>query len=267
MQVTAQTPSVAAMQFSISDSASVAFARGFYTALAHARGVDESVSAGRIAILGTSGRTLEWVTPVLYLRGNDARLFSLSHAVAPSSLARPLADQVEISESGASSPHETQPVAANHGQQAGAYNALLEELLSALSALTTEDSAHKFVSRSAERIRAQAVLIPEFYVGEFLDMLKDGIVGKSREEIAVCEQMMKDAKSEAAAAEVEFNARLKMARDAGDRAAAHAVWHDREEIQAACQGRVDAAARRVSSASIRMDAFKDLASLLEIDFT
>jgi hypothetical protein len=71
---------VTAMQYSISDVAAVAFARGFYAALACGRGVDEAVSAGRIAILGTSGQTLEWITPVMYLRGHDARLFTLPPA-------------------------------------------------------------------------------------------------------------------------------------------------------------------------------------------
>jgi hypothetical protein len=67
---------VAAMQYEISDPAAVAFARGFYTAIAHGRGVDDAVSSGRVAILGISDHTLEWVTPVLYLRGYDTRLFS-----------------------------------------------------------------------------------------------------------------------------------------------------------------------------------------------
>ena len=67
---------VAAMQFSISDSAALAFARGFYAALAHGRGIDEAVRSGRIGILGLGRGTLEWVTPVLYLRG-DARLFDM----------------------------------------------------------------------------------------------------------------------------------------------------------------------------------------------
>ena len=83
---------VAAMQFSISDSAAVAFARGFYAALARGRGVDEAVSAGRIAILGISGQTLEWITPVLYLRGNNTRLFTLppvSGPANPPSASRP----------------------------------------------------------------------------------------------------------------------------------------------------------------------------------
>ena len=68
---------VAAMQYEISDDAAVAFARGFYAALARGRGVDDAVSSGRVAILGTGDRTLEWVTPVLYLRGHDTRLFTV----------------------------------------------------------------------------------------------------------------------------------------------------------------------------------------------
>jgi roadblock/LC7 domain-containing protein len=68
---------VAAMQYEISDPAAVAFARGFYAAIARGRGVDDAVSSGRVAILGLSDQTLEWVTPVLYLRGHDTRLFTL----------------------------------------------------------------------------------------------------------------------------------------------------------------------------------------------
>jgi hypothetical protein len=69
---------VAAMQFSISDAAAIAFARGFYTALAYGRGIDEAVRSGRIGILGIGRGTLEWVTPVLYLRGDGARLFDVT---------------------------------------------------------------------------------------------------------------------------------------------------------------------------------------------
>ena len=68
---------VAAMQFSISDTAALAFAGGFYTALAYGRGIDEAMRSGRIGILGMGRGTLEWVTPVLYLRGEDARLFDV----------------------------------------------------------------------------------------------------------------------------------------------------------------------------------------------
>ncbi|HEX5860025.1 MAG TPA: CHAT domain-containing protein [Microbacterium sp.] len=80
---------VAAMQFSISDAAALAFARGFYTALAHNRGIDEAVRSGRIGILGLGRGTLEWVTPVLYLRG-DARLFDLAAPPAAPEGRKPL---------------------------------------------------------------------------------------------------------------------------------------------------------------------------------
>ncbi|WP_215787270.1 CHAT domain-containing WD40 repeat protein [Paractinoplanes bogorensis] len=68
---------VAAMQFSVTDRAAVAFSRAFYTALAAGRGVDQAVLSGRIGVLGTGGSTLEWLTPVLYLRGDDAHLFTV----------------------------------------------------------------------------------------------------------------------------------------------------------------------------------------------
>ncbi|MFD3458335.1 CHAT domain-containing protein [Nocardia fluminea] len=67
---------VAAMQFTISEPAAISFATGFYTAVAHGRGIDEAVRNGRIAIAGTP-HTLEWVTPVLYLRGENTRLFNM----------------------------------------------------------------------------------------------------------------------------------------------------------------------------------------------
>ncbi|MDR6906153.1 hypothetical protein J2X63_001839 [Agromyces sp. 3263] len=66
---------VAAMQFTISDAAAVAFSQGFYSALAYGCRIDEAVVSGRIAILGLGRDTLEWVTPVLCLRGDDTRLF------------------------------------------------------------------------------------------------------------------------------------------------------------------------------------------------
>ncbi len=78
-------PAVAAMQFRISDQAASAFSRGFYAAIARRRGIDDAVSAGRIAILGTR-RTMEWITPALFLRGDSAQLFA-GAAPAPAPVA------------------------------------------------------------------------------------------------------------------------------------------------------------------------------------
>jgi hypothetical protein len=66
---------VAAMQFTVSDASAVAFARGFYDSLAKGQTIDEAVQSGRIVILG--GGSLEWVTPVLYVRGDTSQLFNV----------------------------------------------------------------------------------------------------------------------------------------------------------------------------------------------
>ena len=73
---------VAAMQFRISDPAAVAFPRGFYKALAAGKTVEAALSSGRIAILGR-GESLEWVTPVLYMRGGATQLFTIAPATPP----------------------------------------------------------------------------------------------------------------------------------------------------------------------------------------
>jgi WD40 repeat protein len=69
---------VVAMQYEITGSAAVEFTRGFYTAVARNRGIDEAVTDGRRAVLRLGRQTLEWVTPVLYLRGRNARLFAVN---------------------------------------------------------------------------------------------------------------------------------------------------------------------------------------------
>ena len=73
---------VAAMQFRISDPAAVAFPRGFYKALAAGKTVEAALSSGRIAILGR-GESLEWVTPVLYMRGGATQLFAIAPPTPP----------------------------------------------------------------------------------------------------------------------------------------------------------------------------------------
>jgi hypothetical protein len=77
-------PAVVAMQFAVTDNAAAVFSRAFYQALIHHRGVDEAVRAGRIALTGWNPDTLEWVTPVLYLRSQDSRLFDFTDPAATS---------------------------------------------------------------------------------------------------------------------------------------------------------------------------------------
>ncbi|MDT5169665.1 MAG: hypothetical protein QOD02_2996 [Mycobacterium sp.] len=78
---------VAAMQFTVSDPAAIAFAQGFYVAIAHGRSVDEASRSGRIGILQAPG-TLEWVTPVLYVRGENTQLFRVDEGARRSTRSR-----------------------------------------------------------------------------------------------------------------------------------------------------------------------------------
>jgi Flp pilus assembly protein TadD len=69
-------PAVIAMQFEISDTAAVEFAPALYGALAAGRPVDAAVAEARKAIYAVSA--LEWATPVLHLRADNAQLFDIT---------------------------------------------------------------------------------------------------------------------------------------------------------------------------------------------
>ncbi|MFZ0088987.1 MAG: CHAT domain-containing protein [Solirubrobacteraceae bacterium] len=71
-------PAVVAMQFEISDEAAIAFAGGFYEALAAGWPADASVAAARLAMLAERSDDIEWGTPVLFMRVPDGRLFELA---------------------------------------------------------------------------------------------------------------------------------------------------------------------------------------------
>ena len=68
-------PSVLAMQFPITDPAAVEFSRTFYEGLADRLPVDTAVTEARHAVRITLPGTLEWGTPVLYLRSADGGIF------------------------------------------------------------------------------------------------------------------------------------------------------------------------------------------------
>ncbi|OQY90321.1 MAG: hypothetical protein B6D41_09835, partial [Chloroflexi bacterium UTCFX4] len=67
-------PAVIAMQFEITDEASIAFAREFYAAIADGYPVDAALGEARGAIF-SEVNDLEWGTPVLYLRAPDGIIF------------------------------------------------------------------------------------------------------------------------------------------------------------------------------------------------
>jgi hypothetical protein len=68
-------PAVIAMQFPITDAAALAFSEGVYRRLALGDSIDEAVAEGRLAIRRRLPDSLEWGTPVLFLRAPDGRLF------------------------------------------------------------------------------------------------------------------------------------------------------------------------------------------------
>jgi CHAT domain-containing protein len=70
-------PAVLAMQYEITDQAAIEFTRGFYVALASGIPVDEAVTQARTSISLGATRTLEWATPVLYMRAPDGVLFNV----------------------------------------------------------------------------------------------------------------------------------------------------------------------------------------------
>ena len=69
-------PAVIAMQFEITDEAAITFAHEFYGAIADGYPVDAALAEARKSIFA-QGNSLEWGTPVLYLRSPDGVLFNI----------------------------------------------------------------------------------------------------------------------------------------------------------------------------------------------
>lgn len=131
-----------AMQFAVTDPAALAFSRGFYQALARSIAVDEAVRLGRIAIDGTSEQTLEWVTPVVYLRTDDTRLFNLTSQKPPPTPP----EQEEISSDAAKYGLYLQAKAAARTER-------YEEALALFDSLVTLDANFRDAAELRDRLR------------------------------------------------------------------------------------------------------------------
>lgn len=68
-------PAVIAMQLPLSDDAAVAFSRSLYQRLAAGDPIETALAHGRKAIHASDPRSMEWGTPVLFLRSAGDRLF------------------------------------------------------------------------------------------------------------------------------------------------------------------------------------------------
>jgi formylglycine-generating enzyme required for sulfatase activity len=71
-------PAVLAMQYEITDTAAIEFSRSFYRAVAQGLPLEGAVVEARKAISIAVNNTVEWGTPVLYLRSADGRLFNVN---------------------------------------------------------------------------------------------------------------------------------------------------------------------------------------------
>ena len=145
-----------------------------------------------------------------------------------------------------------------------AYEDLLKRLLATLATVETDESVLQVSTQAADSIRAAAKEVPEFYVGEFLQMLASAVVQRAQAETAAAEQALKDVKMKADMASVELNARFAAASAVGDSAAQHAIWGDREKTQAANQAKVDAVTARMDVVALQLKAFTTLQSTLGI---
>ncbi|MDQ2999250.1 MAG: CHAT domain-containing protein, partial [Chloroflexota bacterium] len=76
--IRAQIPAVVAMQFTVPEEVTRAFAGEFYRALAEGFPIDACVTEGRKAVMNASGLSnADWGIPVVYTRAPDGRLFEL----------------------------------------------------------------------------------------------------------------------------------------------------------------------------------------------
>ena len=75
-------PAVLAMQFEITDKAAIELSRTFYEMAANQLPIDVAVTQARQAVQLALPGTLEWGTPVLYLRSPDGYIFDLADTPA-----------------------------------------------------------------------------------------------------------------------------------------------------------------------------------------
>jgi formylglycine-generating enzyme required for sulfatase activity len=99
-------PAVLAMQYGITDGAAIEFSRSFYKALSAGLPVDTAVAEARKAISLSAPNTVEWGTPVLYMRAPDGVLFNLPKP-APEATRPPGVRQTPRDDAPAVSPRQT----------------------------------------------------------------------------------------------------------------------------------------------------------------
>jgi hypothetical protein len=92
---------VVAMSSPITDRAAIAFSKALYKEIAAGEPVDAAVAEGRLAIYRADRSSLEWATPMLFMRTPDGQLFSTLEAEAEiSETVPPPGDSISLGEKG-----------------------------------------------------------------------------------------------------------------------------------------------------------------------
>jgi CHAT domain len=149
-------PAAIGMQFEITDDAAIRFSERLYAALAQGFPVDAALAQARKAIFA-AGHEIEFGTPVLFLRGADARLFDV--------------------DPGASQPTEAAPPSINDADRRPA--APKEAAPPAAVAVEEPETASRGGGRRRSRIAAVVAAVAVLAVGAAAATLFAGGAGDS----------------------------------------------------------------------------------------
>ena len=155
-------PAVVGMQFPISEEAARIFAPRFYGALAHGLPVDVALAQARKTM--ATRVNVEFGTPVLFLRGQNAKLFDIAEALtrAPEPRSKRATQTAGVAQKAKPKAHGARPKAQKAKPKSPAPGADdgLSELRRRMSGLTNDPlfaSAWKAVGDADPRTRAEAL--------------------------------------------------------------------------------------------------------------
>jgi outer membrane protein assembly factor BamD (BamD/ComL family) len=162
-------PAVLAMQYEITDQAAIEFARTFYEAVADGLPVDAVVAEARLAVSLAVFNTLEWGTPVLYMRAPDGRIFDVAALSLEERAARRQAAEAARAEAEARARREREAAERRALEQRQAQLAALYE--QATTRLTKQDWAGARellaqIQESEPSYRDVAALLDQAHAGQ-----------------------------------------------------------------------------------------------------
>jgi len=148
-----------------------------------------------------------------------------------------------------------------------AYEELSEELIADLSRVDSPETSQQFIEQATQRITAAHDTLPEFYIGEFYEQFKGLAVKHAGALLDACEHAVRAINTEIEAENRRLNALLEAARATGDRNAEHAVWMERETLQAEKQAKIDEQQQRLYFPRLQIQNCQGLAKRLKLTFT